>query len=168
MMKEKLPSDRLSNLIKVATTDAKRLFLERYDEYYPYYSEYHIPGRTVVPRDTTDGKVRCHLCDAGVVIAGTLKCDPTERLTPSHFNDSNVTRKLRALDHVRTGALAHAHRLFYDEEPTPNQRSEYYEMSKLLKKTEFVGWYEFMTHITSLEALAREMASFEDSWGIGG
>ena len=170
MIKSKLPSDRLSNLIRVATTDAKHLYLERGDDYYPYYSEYHMPHKTVWPEETADGKVRCHICDAGAVIAGTLKSDITRGLIPPSFafHDVSVVDKLRALDYVRLGALAHAHRAFYDEEATPKQKSEYVEMSKLLTNMEFVGWHEFMLHIASLEVLAREMVSFENSWGIGG
>ena len=126
------------------------------------------PTQTLFPLDAPDQKMRCHICDAGAVIAGTLEGNPTIRLTPANFDGTIGVNKIRALDHVRTGALAHAHRLFYDNEPTSTQRAEYDEMSRLLTNREFIGWHAFMQHISSLEVLAREMASFENSWGIGG
>ena len=167
MTDSQLPSDRLSNLIKVATADAKRLYLERYDEYFPYFTNFHEPGIMQQYNDTTEN-VRCRICDAGAVIAGTLGGGPKTFLLPSDYYAQGETEKLRALDYVRTGALSYAHHLFYNEEATSSQRSEYAEMSMLITNTKFVGWHEFMRHIASLEVLAREMVSFENSWGIGG
>ena len=167
MTKSKLPSDRLSNLIKVATADAKRLYLEQYDDYFPHFTKFHEP-RTMLPIGDITEKVRCRICDAGAVIAGTLEGNPKTFLLPSDYYDQGETEKLRALDYVRTGALSYAHYMFYNKEVTSSQKSEYGEMRMLITNDEFIGWSEFMTHITSLEALAREMASFENSWGIGG
>ena len=155
----KLPSDRLSNLIKVAITDAKRLHTNQRKNYHPHFADWHSPSSTLL-----DTPVKCRICLTGAVLAGTLQGDITKCLLPHDY--SADADKLRALNAVRTGDLPQAHNFFYGREASLAQRHAYKKLKKLIKHDDFIGWRRFLRHVESLEVLARELASFEDALRI--
>ena len=185
LKEDRLPNDRLSNLVQVAITDAKGLYAERLIEYVPCSDRYHAPIDygldSLYFREGAPDK-QCQICLAGAVIAGTLGGNPTEDLGPSSFrayrsagldsytNDYSEEVKLRTLDYVRSGMLEVAYSLFYDDglyrQATQKQLDELVRMGGLIAYKHFQGWPEFMMHVESLELLVKAMATFEDTWGL--
>lgn len=95
MSAPRLP-DTPSELIRLAVADARALSRERY---HPNAQTWH---------ESFGG--RCYICDAGAVMAGTLRLDPDSRIdlgTPYCPWTADTHGKLAALDCFRRGFIHH-------------------------------------------------------------
>ena len=90
-----LPS-KMSDLLELAITDARKLDLEKY---IPASNCFHEPVRM---SHEPDSEMKCQVCLAGAVMAGTLGADVGDELTPRDYEDDTY-RKLSALDSIRLG-----------------------------------------------------------------
>lgn len=96
MKRSKLP-DTLGELILIALKDEDAAYKNK--DYYIDMSSWHVPN----------GK--CSVCFAGSVMAGTLKGNIKNDLTPPDFKIDG--QKLEALDQIRTGHINAAIATFY-------------------------------------------------------
>lgn len=156
---DRLP-DRLSELVRLAVADARRLDRRAY---VPKSCEWHRPQ--------PDG--RCGVCLAGAVIAGTL-ADPdwTARnpgigLEPGDFRE-DVDRGLSAIAQLGTGDVIHADHSLRQPDlveesnwpPVPVERAHRSDAAEALRREEnheFDGWAEFDRHLDRMKALADEL-----------
>lgn len=100
--KTKLP-DKLSDLIRIAVADAKKI--EKDSKYIFNMSTWHQPQSNyddVSHTFVTTGK--CEVCFAGSIIACTLKAKPNQTVDTSDF-DEDTDRKLELIDQIRTGSI---------------------------------------------------------------
>lgn len=142
----KLP-DKLSDLIELSVTDARKLDPEKYR---PVAMHYHSPI-------SING--RCKICNAGAVIAGTLGTSHALRAVPSHFDD-DTRRKLYALDHVRTGGFSAAMInlcLPREDHEKLDGLSGTGELApiraKVMATKDYVDWDGFREHLNALDDL---------------
>ena len=143
------PPEKLSDLITLAITDARRL--DR-DLYVPCATSWH-ETRTEETGDT------CAVCLAGCVIAGTLQApfnalateeeDHEEDIEPEDINDHDWYLAISSLDHARAGrwqdalhtrgtALDETTQAALGDIPPPEDGS-------------FYGWAAFDAHLETLE-----------------
>ena len=164
------PPEKLSDLIRLAVKDARRL---NPDEYWPNAGIYH--ERSVYTRWDTDvyGPLpppnACHACVAGAVIAGTLKVSPDVEASPGDF-DHGWEGSLFALESIRSGRYLYAYYWHHygtdawhhygTDAPRPKVSKELLYLLKTLTKDYpplepgFQNWAQFKVHIDSLEAIA--------------
>ena len=158
-----LPPEKLSDLIRLAVKDARRL---NPDRYWPNASIYH--QRLVYTRWDPDVygppplPNACHVCVAGAVIAGTLKVSSDELRSPEDF-ESAWSGSLYALDYIRSGDYLHAYRAHYGvsyAQVTMTLRTKLHTLALDYPPVQqwFQDWDEFELHIDSLEVIAN---SFE-------
>ena len=142
--------EKLSDLIRMAIADGRKLHQEQPNDYYPNYGIYHSYIAYNRYESDQEGPFDiCHICLAGAVMAGTLQVPlesvSLQRMSPPWY------RALKALDSVREGWYRHALNLFYNVD-------RHYELTPWTKaepvNPEFQGWDEFFEHLDSLEAVA--------------
>ena len=142
--------EKLSDLIRLAIADGRKLHQERSENYYPNHGVFH---RFMSHREDDYSKEEpfgvCHVCLAGGVMAGTLQV-PFGTMSPGNMSPPWY-KALIALDYVRTGAYRHALNVFYNtdrhHEITPWTNA-------MPVNPMFQGWDEFLDHLDSLEAVA--------------
>ena len=157
------PPEKLSDLIRLAVKDARRL---NPDEYWPNADLYH--KRCHIDTDLWAQEIygplpppnACHVCVAGAVIAGTLKMSPDEPWRPVDFENA-WSGSLSALDSIRQGLYHRAYcEHYYGDDPWPPMSMELSTKLKTLARNYppvhrgFQNWEEFKAHIDSLEAIA--------------
>ena len=135
---------KLSDLIRLAIADGRKLYQGRAEEYYPDASIFH---NSPYSHDEPE-RDACHICLAGGVMAGTLGSDITEMLMPINF-DPPWTQALRALDSVRGGFYRTALLEFYGG--TTEDYQEYRRCRACPVMPRFEGWDEFLDHLDGLE-----------------
>ncbi len=148
------PPGKLSNLIELAITDARKLDRARYT---PMWMTWHRPRRT-------DGK--CMVCLAGGVIAGTLGC-PTDATIDiatgdsadpesETISDAAWSRALWALDSARDGDWTAAFRALHRRLPN----NEMYDTLKAIPIpacSEFNTWNTLDAHLDSMADRAKQL-----------
>ena len=142
--------EKLSDLIRLAIADGRKLHQERSNDYYPNYGIYHSYIAYNDYESNQEGPFDiCHICLAGAVMAGTLQV-PWESVSIRHMSPPWY-RALKVLDNVREGEYRRAINIFYNVD-------RQYELSPWTKAMPvnpmFQGWDEFLEHIDSLEAVA--------------
>ena len=135
--KDTLPNT-LSELILVAVNDARKLDRKKYT---PFSGVYHI----------RNSKKVCQICDAGAVIAGTLKGDHEEDIVPREFS-STIRNKLIALDQARLGYYCLA---LKNIDITPD--IEAVRKIKLSPFSCYKNWEEFDKHLNHMENVAQQL-----------
>ena len=144
---EKLPTDSLAKLIKLAIKDARGL---SHDIYTPHSDYWH---------NAQEG-FKCEICLAGAVIAGSLKVPASDKCHGLGRFDRKTGNALDALDSARLGewglaygALGQARREVDAQGyglPIPDPRH-------------FDGWDAFNLHLDSLEGIVPLLEEFEMS-----
>ena len=132
--------EKLSDLIRLAIADGRKLYQERAEEYLPDAYMFHEVGY-----DSQQGKQVCRVCLAGAVMAGTLHTDNRYSLIPSNF-DKPWTKALCALDCVRRGQYYNALITLYG----PGEYQFAATQSRPVQYR-FHGWDAFLDHLDSLE-----------------
>ena len=141
-MHDPLPNT-LSELILVAVADARKL--DRHI-YYPNWLEFHKGYKF-------DERYICQICDAGAVIAGTLKAGHfVGDRAPVNYPET-VHRKLNALDEARKGyyncALEYMGIHCDDNESVSSiEQSPYRQYS---------SWEHFDLHMNHMEWVAQQL-----------
>ena len=140
MMKDPLPNT-LSALIKVAVHDSRKL--DR-DQYEPNFYYFHLKPK----------RRKCMICDAGAVIAGTLR-KPIDMLYQSEDFVYPINYKLWALDRARRGLYSQAvclvtgmdvqKLLYLDDKIKPSPYMSYR------------NWEEFGRHMYFMEGVAQQL-----------
>ena len=140
MMLDPLPNT-LSELILVAVNDARKL--DR-NMYLPNALQYHRPW----PNGA------CEICDAGAVMAGTLKIHRRVQLAPINFFGT-IRYKLNALDDARGGQYVKAlMELGFDLDAASVvsigriKESPYYD---------YDTWETFDKHLNHMEGVAQQL-----------
>ncbi len=139
------PPGTLSELIRLAIADARRLDQKTYA---PLYRRWHAPADAASPG-------RCNICLAGAVIAGTLGAAPdadVQLLATDEIDDTQWANALIALNYARMGKWKLA-RILLEGWPTSKQETAMAEIPKPAHY-EFCDWNEFKTHLNSLEERA--------------
>ena len=131
--------EKLSDLIRLAIADGRKLYQERSGEYCPDAYLFHEVGY-----DFQQNKQVCHVCLAGTVMAGTLHTDNRYSLIPSDF-DTSWTKALRALDYVRQGMYVNALTILYG----PGEY-QFALTQSLPAQYLFLGWDAFLDHLDNL------------------
>ena len=131
--------EKLSDLIRLAIADGRKLYQERAGEYYPDAYVFHEVGY-----DSQQDKKVCHVCLAGAVMAGTLHTDTRDSLIPSDF-DKPWTKALYALDYVRLGLYDNALIALYG----PGEYQFAVTQSPPVQYR-FEGWDAFLDHLDNL------------------
>ena len=131
--------EKLSDLIRMAIADGRKLYQERAGEYLPDAHMFHELGK-----DSQQGKKMCHVCLAGAVMAGTLHADTRDSLIPSDF-DKPWAKALHALDCVRQGMYGNALKALYG----PGEYQLAVTQSRPVQY-EFLGWDAFLDHLDNL------------------
>ena len=142
-MREREPPEKMSELIRLAITDGQRLDREIYTPDAHTWHELFDDGF-------------CGVCDAGAVMAGTLKAEPSNQIDAEFFG-VEWGRALTALDAVREGAMVVAYARF-----TGKPMSEVRGKVKKIRGPEhgeFEDWPEYELHLDELDRVAQE---FED------
>ena len=142
--------EKLSDLIRLAIADGRKLHQERSDNYYPNHGVFH---RFMSHREDDYFKEEpfgvCHICLAGGVMAGTLQV-PFGTMSPRNMSPEWY-KALIALDYVRTGAYRMALNAFYTLD-------RHYDLATWTRaepvNPTFQGWDQFLDHLDSLEAVA--------------
>ena len=134
--------EKLSDLIRLAIADGRKLYQERAGEYLPHADVFHK-----FLYDYKQDKEICHICLAGVVMAGTLHTDTRDTWMPINFH-LPWTKALRALDSVRVGHYRTALLEFYGGAAEDYQ--EYRRSRAFPVMPRFQGWDEFLDHLDSL------------------
>ena len=142
--------EKLSDLIRMAIADGRKLHQERPHDHYPNYGRYH--GYRIRNHDESDEEGpfdACHICLAGAVMAGTLQV-PLESVSIQRIRPPWHSALL-ALDNVRDGMYREAINTFYNVD-------RQYELTPWTKAEPvnpmFQGWDEFLEHLDSLESVA--------------
>ena len=143
----RLPS-KMSDLLELAISDARKLDRERYE---PYWAHWHEPkGPT--------GKT-CMVCLAGAVIAGTLGANHSIGLDIEDFNDETANQ-LDFLDDMRSGMFRRAIEKHIGLEIDLRNQEDYYV--GILKKLDeeyddsagdFTDWESFDVHLENMETI---------------
>ena len=131
--------EKLSDLIRLAIADGRKLYQERAGEYLPDAYMFHEFGY-----DSQQDKKVCHVCLAGAVMAGTLHADTRDSLKPIDF-DTPWTKALHALDWVRQGLYDSALINLYG----PGEYQFAVTQSAPVQYR-FQGWDEFLDHLDNL------------------
>ena len=152
------PPAKLSDLLNLAITDARKLDHARYT---PMWMTWHRPR-------PLDGK--CMVCLAGAVIAGTLGCSTgtsidiatSDSADPESttITDERWRRALWALDSAREGDWLDAFRALHGSHPD----GELYDALEALPApadTEFNDWNRLDAHLASLAARATELRDLD-------
>ena len=142
-MNDPLPNT-LSELIMVAVNDARKLDRKKY---WPYYASYHYAH----PKHGG-----CSVCDAGAVMAGTLRLDHATTAEPTDFPDS-VQRKLLALDLARQGDYSSAIELIMDRDCENSHEALNEEDFEDSPYKDYEDWDEFECHLQHMEDIARQL-----------
>ena len=142
--------EKLSDLIRLAIADGRKLHQERSNDYYPNYGRYHsYPTHNNYGGDQEGPFDVCHICLAGAVMAGTLQV-PLESVSLQRIR-LPWHSALLVLDNVREGWYRQAINTFYNVD-------RHYELTPWTKAMPvnpmFQGWDEFLEHLDSLEAVA--------------
>ena len=137
--------EKLSDLIRLAIADGRKLYQERAGEYYPNATIFHsdVVGDYYYQNEGVDA---CHICLAGGVMAGTLNSDIMATLMPVDFNFA-WTKALRALDYVRMGQYVNALTEFYG--PGQYDDSDAWILTAPVSPR-FEGWDQFLDHLDGL------------------
>ena len=134
--------EKLSDLIRLAIADGRKLYQERAGEYYPNASIFH----DYIYHYQDEDADACHFCLAGGVMAGTLNSDIMATLMPIDF-DVPWTKALRALDYVRQGQYVNALAEFYG--PAKYDATGAWILTAPVSHR-FEGWAAFLDHLDSL------------------
>ena len=142
--------EKLSDLIRMAIADGRKLHQERSNDYYPNYGIYHSYIAYDRYESDKEGPFDiCHICLAGAVMAGTLQV-PWESVSIRRMSPPWHSALL-ALDNVREGRYRQAINTFYNVD-------RHYELTPWTKAKPvnpmFQGWDEFREHLDSLESVA--------------
>ena len=148
------PPGKLSDLIDLAVTDARRLDRTTYT---PNSSVWHEPA--------DDGC--CMICLAGSVIAETLKCprdkkveiggkENADPVPVARINDRKWQLALWALDDARQGCWDDACEVL-DAPMPPDDILHRLDGVPAPKHTGFQSWEEFDAHLESLATCANEL-----------
>ena len=139
-MNDPLPNT-LSALIMVAVNDANKL--DR-DQYAPHFYYFHLKSK----------HSKCRICDAGAVMAGTLR-KPIDQVYQSEDFVYPINYKLMALDKARRGLYSQAaflvagidgqKLLSLDEKIKPSPYMSY------------KNWEEFDKHMDFMEGVAHQL-----------
>ena len=159
------PPEKLSDLIRLAVKDARRM---NPDEYWPDAGIFHQRFEV----NTEDWNTEhygpppppnaCHACVAGAVIAGTLKTSPDEPRSPMSF-EKGWSGSLYALDRIRCGDYDTAYLYHYIGYISPIEEQLSAELRMKLNHLSvnyppvhrgFANWEQFKAHIDSLEVIA--------------
>ncbi|MCY4431132.1 MAG: hypothetical protein OXC11_12175 [Rhodospirillales bacterium] len=149
--------ERLSELVKLAVDDARKL--DR-DAYWPDAGRWHEPK----PKDRTYNEMVCHVCLGGAVIAGRGLADDYEDVTPGMVaakgsrgdmarNDS-IYNRLVALDSVRQG-LYHSAARWMQEDTSIALDSRLDNALNRIREprhAKFRNWDEFGRFLDDLES----------------
>ena len=150
------PPDKLSDLIDLAITDARKLDQNRYA---PTWHKWH-------QIDPGDGK--CMVCLAGAVIAGTLGCarqthidiatsdSDTAEPDSTIITDKRWRNALWALDSAREGNWNGACRALHDVGPDDELGDALDELPPP-ERSEFESWGELAIHLDSLASRANDL-----------
>ena len=152
--------EKPSELLRVVLDDYKSI--DR-DLYYPYAGRFHeAEGWDYPPR----WKGKCIVCDAGMVMAGTLGGNPNSDIYPRDY-DEEIEARLDAIDSLRNGELVDAlHLLSFGSDPTeddelPDDVLEAAEVFEALYDPpdfeSFDGWNDMDQHAQSLETYIKRL-----------
>lgn len=126
----KLLPDKLSALTRVALKDLEKI--EQDQRYVVDMSEWHW----------MDKSGECHVCFAGVVMAGTLTSSLYDSLTPVSF-DEDTRKKLLALDEMRSGYVQNAvHTLRNVNGVSEDTLSSAYDLDTPLNYADDPEWFK--------------------------
>ena len=151
--------DKLSKLIRLAISDARRLDPAIYE---PDHGVWHTP----LP-------AACFVCDAGAVIAGTL-IPSTEKHSPNCFLAPNCfpepwARALRAIDAARSGSIhealaylviAHDPAAAFDPAPHRAVDNAIFHALGDNECCEYTDWDTFKAHLSYMDRVADQLEHF--------
>lgn len=133
------------------------------DLYYPYAARFHEAEGYDYPLRWKD---KCVVCDAGMVMAGTLRGDPNSDLFPRDYSEE-IEARLDAIDSLRNGELVDAlHLISFGSDPSeddemPEDVQEAAEVFEALYDSpdfeSFDGWSEMDQHAKSLEMYIKRL-----------
>ena len=142
------PPKHLSDLMLLAVKDARSL---PRNQYTPNAYTFHAPN-------IFGNKPTCQVCDAGAIIAGTLRAPLGEHFTPSNFPEWRTA--LEALDCARTGDYNDAINLLrYGVGMDGGGDPDGFNWQKYSAPvaSNFEDWEAFDMHLDSLQDIAMKL-----------
>lgn len=136
----------MSELLTVAVADARALDPRLYQ---PNYIALHDASVSV----------KCQVCLAGCLIAGTLQGTPDQSFAPEQFND-NVRGNLSSLNYMRQGKWLFAFYEFHRYWPRTPIENRLRNLPKP-DNSNFRCWNTYHSHLDSLESILPELREIE-------
>ena len=133
--------DTMHELLELAIADAEKL--DR-GSYTPDAAFYHDVFDNDYPRDG------CHVCLAGMVIAGTLRAPDDADAHPGDYG-AFTKRKLKSIDLMRGGHWRAAHdEIYYDKHTELRANLQKWGITEFSNSC-FVGWVQFDLFIAEIK-----------------
>lgn len=139
------PPETLSQLIRLAVKDARRLEPEKYQ---PLYLVWHKP------QDVAAGWKQCKVCLAGALIARTLEAPRSAKVNPETPGYEPWRDALEALDWVRRGDYRRALKVLWKADIDGIIPPDYWQRYPPPVEPDFTNWTQFRAHLDSQEANA--------------
>ena len=142
---------KLSDLIDTVVADAK--LVDR-GIYIPDSRHYYFHNQVT-------GK--CYICDAGLILAGTLDLRDENALaiTDGYSSRNNIGRAVEALDYARMGELHNAIALILKDDPERRKKVPWAKVNiiPMPVNISYKTWEEMDMHIKSMATIADRLRS---------